>query len=109
MNSTSSSSFTSSPSTEKSQKEKIVETEVMIVPQVKLEDIKDDIKEQVHGKNDFVSTNNIDQGNVNQELQKAEEEQRQANIVYSDQVSEKIEHPVVPIVIPLPENPIGPS
>ena len=74
MNSIASSSFTSSPSTEKSQKEQTVETEVMTAPQVKPEDIKDDVKEQVHGKDDFVSTNNIDQGNVNQELLKVEDE-----------------------------------
>ena len=81
----------------------------MTAPQVKPEDIKDGIKQQVHGKDDFVSTNNIDQCNINQELQKVEVEQGEADIEFSDQVSEKIEHLVVPIVIPLLENPIGPS
>ena len=36
----------------------------MTAPQVKPEDIKDGIKQQVHGKDDFVGTNNIDQGSV---------------------------------------------
>ena len=61
MTSTTSSSSTSSPSTEKSQKQQIVKTEVMTAPQVKPEDIKDDIKEGFYGKVDFVGTDNIGQ------------------------------------------------
>ena len=43
----------------------------MIAPQeipVMPEDIKDDIEEQVRGKDAFVGTYNIGQGNANQEL-----------------------------------------
>ena len=81
----------------------------MTAPHVKLEDIKNDIKEQVHDKDDFVSTDNIDQSNVSQESQKVAEEQRQVYIEDSDQVSKKIEHLVDPTIISLSENPIGSS
>ena len=81
----------------------------MIAPKVKTEDINDDIEEKVLGKDNFVSTNNIDQSNVSQEPQKAKEEQIQAYIEDSDRVSEKIEHTVDPIVMSLSENPIGSS
>ena len=74
LNSTTPSSSTSSPSTKKSQQEQTVETEVMTAPQVKPEDIKDDIEEQFYGKVDFVGTDNIDQSNVSQDLQKVEED-----------------------------------
>ena len=47
-----------------------------------------------------------DQDSGDQEPQKKEEEQGQANVEDSDQVSKKIEHPVDLIVMPLPENPI---
>ena len=67
MTPTASSSSTSSPSTQP-KKEKKFEREVMIAPNKKIEDITDDIEEQVHGRDDFVRMNNIDQGNVNQEL-----------------------------------------
>ena len=64
------------------------------------------MKEKVHIKADFMGTNNIDQGNVNQEPQRIEEE---AQIEDFDRVSKKIEHPVDLTVMPLPENPIGSS
>lgn len=54
-----------------------------------------------------MGTTNTDLSNVSQEPQKVEEEQRQAYIEDSDQVSKKIEHPVDLIVMPLPKNPIG--
>ena len=57
---------------------KLKKKEVVIAPKVKTEDINDDIEEKVLGKDDFVSTKNIDQSNVSRELQKAEEEQRRA-------------------------------
>ena len=81
----------------------------MTAPQVKPKVIKDDIKEQFYGKVNFVGTNNIDHSIVSQEPQKFEEVQRQAYIKDSDQVSEKIEHPLDPIVRSLPENSIGSS
>ena len=80
----------------------------MIAPKVKTGDI-NDIEEKVLGKDDFVNANNIDQSNVSQQLQKAEEEQRQAYIDGSVQVSENIEDTVDPIVMSLSENPIGSS
>ena len=52
---------------------------------------------------------NNDQGNVMQEPQNVEEEQRQAHIEDSHQVNKKIEHLVDPIVMPLLENPIDSS
>lgn len=73
----------------------------MIAPKAKTKDMKDDIEEQVHGKADFVGTNNIDQGNVNQEPQRVEEEQEQSNIGDFDLVSKTIEHPANLIVMPL--------
>ena len=56
-----------------------------------------------------MSSNNIDQGNANPELQTVEEVQGLANIEDSDHVSKKIEHPIDLIVMPLPKNPIASS
>ena len=84
---TASSSSPSSPSTEEPQKEEKVEREVMIPPKEKTEDIKDDIEEQVHGKDDFVTTHNIDQGNVNQAPQRVNEEQGEATIEDFDRIT----------------------
>lgn len=104
LNSTAPSSSTSSPSTQESQTKQTVQTEVMLAPQVKPEDIiKDNIKVHVHSQDDFVSTTNIDQSNVSQEPQKVTEAQRQGYIKDSDQFSKESEHPVNPIVMPLPE------
>ena len=52
----------------------------MITTKAMIEDIKVDIEEQVDGKVYLVGTNNIDQGNVNQEPQRVDEDQEQANI-----------------------------
>ena len=81
----------------------------MVDPQVKTEDIKDNIEEQFQSKANFVGTNNVDQGSVTQELQRVEEVQDQTNIEDCDQVSKKIEHPVDLTVMPLPGNPIASS
>ena len=100
---------TSSPSTDEPQKEHNIEREIMVDPQVKTEDIKDNIEEQFQSKANFVGTNNVDQGSVTQELQRVEEVQDQTNIEDCDQVSKKIEHPVDLTVMPLPGNPIASS
>ena len=61
----------------------------MSTPTAKIEDILDDIEEKVHNKDDFVGTNNIDKGNANQKLQRAEEEQEQASMEDSNHISKK--------------------
>ena len=78
----------------------------MIAPKEMTSNNKDDIEEQVHGKITFMGKNTIDQSNASQVLQKVEEEQRQAYIEDSYQVSKKIEHPLDPIVRSLPKNSI---
>ena len=106
MKSTALSSSTPSPSTEAENEQK-VEQEVMMAPQVKTDDLKDDIKGQVQGKDDFLGTNTIDEGHANQDLQRAEQEHGLVYIEDSEQVSKQIEHPVDLIVMSLPTNPIG--
>eukprot|EP00268_Persea_americana_P068039 TRINITY_DN9429_c0_g1_i14.p1 TRINITY_DN9429_c0_g1~~TRINITY_DN9429_c0_g1_i14.p1 ORF type:complete len:106 (-),score=29.38 TRINITY_DN9429_c0_g1_i14:467-751(-) len=87
----------------------------MIAPQeipIMLADIKHAINEQGQGKTDLMENSEQvqdDQDSVNQVLQRAKEEQGQANNEDYDPVSKKIEHLVDPIVMPLLENPIGSS
>ena len=55
----------------------------MVATQVKIDDLKDDIDGQVHGKDDFVGPTTIDHGHANQELRRAEQEHGLAYIEVS--------------------------
>ena len=90
---TSSSLSSSTPSTAAPQKEQKVERVVMIAPKELTSNIKDDIEEQVHGKDDFKGSPHIDQHAkdctrvANHELQRTAEEHGLAHIEDSDHVS----------------------
>ena len=113
MASMASSSSTSSPSTEP-KKEQKVDIAIMVALQeipVIPADIKRAIDEQGQGKADLME--NLEQVQddqyVNPELQRVEEGQGEANIEDFDWVTNRSEHPLDLIKMPLQDNPIASS